>query len=87
MTPFHIPDENRKGAILVNGVYPGPAVECYVNDTVEITVVNNLLSEATSIHWHGVHPVDQPWADGAAWVTQAPIEPGYNWPVKVSRNT
>ena len=78
-TPFSIPDENRKGAILVNGVYPGPTVECFVNDTVIINVVNNMISESTTIHWHGVHPVDQPWADGATQVTQAPIRPGENF--------
>jgi len=76
--PFDIPDDMRKGAMLVNGVYPGPLLECFENDTLVVTVVNNLLSGATSIHWHGVHPVDEPWMDGAAWVTQAPIGPGQN---------
>jgi FtsP/CotA-like multicopper oxidase with cupredoxin domain len=46
--PFAIPDANRKAAILVNGQYPGPQVECYENDTVVINVMNNLLSEATT---------------------------------------
>ena len=26
-TPFKVPAENRKGAILINGVYPGTAIE------------------------------------------------------------
>lgn len=32
-----------------------------------------------SIHWHGIHPVDTPWTDGAVGVTQAGIRPGGNF--------
>ena len=62
--PFQVPAEARKGAILINGQYPAPPVEVFLNDTVRITVVNNMISEATSIHWHGVHPFETPWTDG-----------------------
>ena len=40
---------------------------------------NNLLSEAATIHWHGIHPVDTPWTDGALGVSQAAIGPGHNF--------
>ena len=33
-TPFNIPDDKRSVRQLVNGMYPGPAIECYENDTV-----------------------------------------------------
>ena len=62
--PFQVPAEARKGAILINGQYPAPPVDVFLNDTVRITVVNNMISEATSIHWHGVHPFETPWTDG-----------------------
>jgi FtsP/CotA-like multicopper oxidase with cupredoxin domain len=78
-TPFAIPDENRKSAILVNGQYPGPAVEVFENDTVSINVVNRMISEATSIHWHGIHPFETPWTDGTVGVSQAAIAPGENF--------
>eukprot|EP00945_MAST-04E_sp_MAST-4E-sp1_P005834 g5834.t1 len=78
-TPYSIPDENRKGAILVNGQYPGPTVQVNVNDTVSINVVNNLLSESTTIHWHGIHPYETPWTDGTLGVSQAGIRPGENF--------
>ena len=78
-TPFHIPDANRKSAILVNGRYPGPAIEVYENDTVSINVVNKMISEATSIHWHGIHPFETPWTDGTVGVSQAAIGPGENF--------
>lgn len=78
-TPFSIPDENRKSAILINGKYPGPQVEVTVNDTVSINVINNMLSESTTIHWHGIHPFETPWTDGTLGVTQAGIRPGENF--------
>jgi len=78
-TPFSIPEENRKSALLINGAYPGPLIDVFENDTVEVTVANELISDGVSIHWHGIHPIHQPWADGAVGVTQAPIMPGNNF--------
>lgn len=79
VSPFSIKDANRKSAILVNGQYPGPTVTVYENDTVSINVRNNLISEAVSIHWHGIHPFETPYTDGAIGVTQAGIRPGENF--------
>ena len=50
-----------------------------VNDTVSINVRNHLISEAIAIHWHGIHPYETPWTDGAIGVTQAGIRPGENF--------
>ncbi|TXK70759.1 multicopper oxidase family protein [Campylobacter volucris] len=36
-----------------NGLTPGPKIEVYEGDTVEILVKNN-LNEPTTIHWHGL---------------------------------
>ncbi|MBZ7929591.1 multicopper oxidase family protein [Campylobacter molothri] len=42
-----------------NGLIPGPKIEVYEGDTVEI-LVKNQLKEPTTIHWHGVPvPPDQ----------------------------
>ena len=38
-------------------------------------MTNNLLTEATSIHWHGLIQQGTPFMDGAAYVTQCPILP------------
>jgi len=78
-SPFKIAEENRKGAILVNGKYPGTTVEAMENDTVRVTVINNMISEATTIHWHGIHPYETPWEDGTYGVSMAPIQPGHNY--------
>ena len=87
-TPFNIPQENRKAALLVNGQYPGPLVECDLNDTIKVNVHNDLIAEGITIHWHGVHPHTQPYMDGTLGVSQAAILPGTNftyeykaWPV------
>ena len=78
-TPFAIPEANRKSSILVNGQYPGPQIEVYENDTVSINVINKMISEGTSIHWHGIHPYATPWTDGTVGVSQSPIMPGENF--------
>ena len=78
-TPFGVPDANRKAAILVNGQYPGPTIEVYENDTIKVNVVNKMISEGVSIHWHGIHPVDTPWTDGTYGVSQGAILPGENF--------
>lgn len=36
-----------------NGSIPGPTIQVYSGDCVNIRVVNN-LPEATSVHWHGL---------------------------------
>merc|ERR1740138_974819 len=54
-------------------------IEVYENDTIVVNVINKMISDSTTIHWHGVHPVDEPWMDGALGVTQAPITPGNNF--------
>ena len=38
-----------------------------------------MCPQATTIHWHGVHPYETPWTDGAIGVTQAGIAPGSNF--------
>jgi iron transport multicopper oxidase len=45
----------------------------------------------TTVHWHGMHQHKSNWADGVAWVTQCPIEPGnsflYEFEVKDQAGT
>lgn len=82
--PFHIEESQRGVKFLINGSYPGPTLRAFENDTMEITIVNKLFSEATTIHWHGIHPIDQPYMDGARDVTQAPILPGQSFTYRFS---
>eukprot|EP00316_Scyphosphaera_apsteinii_P023189 CAMPEP_0119316454 /NCGR_PEP_ID=MMETSP1333-20130426/39666_1 /TAXON_ID=418940 /ORGANISM="Scyphosphaera apsteinii, Strain RCC1455" /LENGTH=617 /DNA_ID=CAMNT_0007322101 /DNA_START=101 /DNA_END=1954 /DNA_ORIENTATION=- len=82
--PFAIADAQRSTKYMINGSYPGPALHAFENDTLEVTVVNRLFSEATTIHWHGIHPLLQPYMDGARDVTQAPILPGQSFTYRFS---
>ena len=60
----------------INGHLPGPTLVVYQNQTIVVEVVNMLLTEVTTIHWHGLAQFNTPWMDGAGTVSQCPIEPG-----------
>lgn len=77
--PHDMPADVRKAAQLVNGMYPGPLIEANENDTIVVHVVNNLLGEGLTIHWHGIHQIGTPYADGSVGVAQAPIQPAQNY--------
>ncbi len=52
---------------------PGPLLRATAGDLVEVTL-DNQLSEATSVHWHGLAIANA--MDGVPGVTQPDIEPG-----------
>ena len=56
-----------------NGTVPGPLLRYHVGDRLEV-LFENRLDEPTSVHWHGLRPPNA--MDGAAPLTQAPVEPG-----------
>jgi FtsP/CotA-like multicopper oxidase with cupredoxin domain len=67
-----LPDEQVE-AYAFNRQVPGPRLRVTEGDRVRINVTNE-LPEATSVHWHGMILPNR--MDGAAEVTQPPIEPG-----------
>ncbi len=67
-----LPDE-QVDAYALNEQVPGPRLRVTEGDRVRINVQND-LPEATSVHWHGLILPNE--MDGAADVTQEPIEPG-----------
>jgi FtsP/CotA-like multicopper oxidase with cupredoxin domain len=62
--------------IVFNGQYPGPAIIANWGDTVEVTVVNKLSDNGTSIHWHGLRQLHSNQMDGTNGITECPIAPG-----------
>jgi L-ascorbate oxidase len=52
------------------------SLQVCLNDKIAVDVHNNLVSESTSLHWHGHHQVGSPHMDGVPHVTQCPISPG-----------
>ncbi|MGE5594881.1 MAG: multicopper oxidase domain-containing protein [Hyphomicrobiales bacterium] len=57
-----------------NGMIPGPVLRATEGDRVRINVKNNLPSESTSIHWHGMFVPNS--MDGVTYINQDPITPG-----------
>lgn len=55
--------------------FPGPTIRAQLGDTLEVTVNNAFSAETTSLHFHGLHMLNNPWMDGVPYVTQWPIQP------------
>ena len=72
----------RDGGKAFNSTYPGPLIEACWGDSLEITVINNLLYNGTAIHWHGVRMLNSFEADGVNAITQCPIAPGDSFTYK-----
>ncbi|KUJ08107.1 laccase TilA [Mollisia scopiformis] len=76
------PDGFERDMILINGQFPGPALNINEGDNVEF-VVTNQLPYGTTIHFHGVEQYNTPWSDGVPGLSQTHIQPGntftYKW--------
>ncbi|XP_034687311.1 laccase-4-like [Vitis riparia] len=81
---------SSKPIVTVNGNFPGPTIYAREDDTVLIKVVNHVKYNV-SIHWHGIRQLRTGWADGPAYITQCPIQPGqsyiYNFTITGQRGT
>ncbi|KAF2306359.1 hypothetical protein GH714_017030 [Hevea brasiliensis] len=69
---------SSKPIVTVNGRFPGPTLYAREDDTVLVRVVNKVKYNV-SIHWHGIRQLRTGWADGPAYITQCPIQPGQNY--------
>jgi len=70
------PDGVERDTILINGAFPGPLIEANWGDMIQVTVNNDMESEGTSLHWHGMLQKKTPYMDGVPGVGQCPIPPG-----------
>ena len=77
--PFAVDGYTFRSFITVNGRMPGPTLIVEKDKYVVVHVLNQLASEATSIHWHGMHQLNTHWMDGVEHVTQCGIAPGTNF--------
>ncbi len=77
-----LPDQQVE-AYAFNRQVPGPQLRVTEGDRVQINVTNG-LPEATSVHWHGLILPNE--MDGAAEVTQDPIEPGETFEYEFTAN-
>nr|XP_045582741.1 laccase-4-like isoform X1 [Procambarus clarkii] len=84
--PFNVSDCSRphcaaadgyeRALVTVNRRLPGPSLHVCVGDELVVDVVNELGSDSTSIHWHGLHQLGTPYMDGVPFLTQCPIHAG-----------
>lgn len=81
---------STKPIVTINGKFPGPTLYAREDDTVLVKVVNHVTHNMT-IHWHGIRQLRTGWADGPAYITQCPIQPGqsyvYNFTITGQRGT
>ncbi|XP_057506068.1 L-ascorbate oxidase homolog [Actinidia eriantha] len=67
----------KQQGILINGQFPGPAIESVTNDNLIVNVFNN-LDEPFLLSWNGVQQRRNSWQDGV-YGTNCPIPPGKNF--------
>jgi hypothetical protein len=70
------PDGVYRRVIGINGQWPLPTIEGTVGDIVTINVTNNLGTQSTGLHFHGINQKGSPIMDGPSGVSQCPIPPG-----------
>jgi L-ascorbate oxidase len=74
--PSFSPDCNLDRLLLfVNDEFPGPPLYASVGDVVKVTMINESPTDSLALHFHGLTMQGQPYADGAASVTQCASGP------------
>uniref|UniRef100_A0A7N1A213 L-ascorbate oxidase n=1 Tax=Kalanchoe fedtschenkoi TaxID=63787 RepID=A0A7N1A213_KALFE len=72
LSPLGVPQQ----VILINGMFPGPPINCSSNNNIVVNVFNN-LDEPVLFSWNGVQHRKNSWQDGVPG-TSCPILPGTN---------
>ncbi|RDW63788.1 extracellular dihydrogeodin oxidase [Coleophoma cylindrospora] len=75
-------DGYKRPCMTFNGTIPGPTIIADWGDDLVVHVTNNLQSNGTTIHWHGVRQLNSVEYDGVPGVTQCPISPGETFTYK-----
>ncbi|PKU65139.1 L-ascorbate oxidase homolog [Dendrobium catenatum] len=73
ISPMGVPYQ----AIMINGQFPGPVINCTSNNNIVINVLNN-LDEPFLLSWNGIQHRKNSWQDGMPG-TNCPIPPGQNF--------
>ncbi len=72
-------------AMAYNGMVPGPEIRVTEGDRIRVLCTNEMPSQSTAIHWHGVFVPNA--MDGVPFITQPLIKPGetftYEFTVRV----
>ncbi len=70
------PDGFPRQVIGINGQWPCPVIEATAGDQIVINLNNQLGTETTSLHFHGISQQGTPEMDGPSGASQCPIPPG-----------
>ncbi|KAL0390414.1 UNVERIFIED_CONTAM: L-ascorbate oxidase [Sesamum calycinum] len=73
IAPLGVPQQG----ILINGQFPGPAINCTSNNNIVVNVFNQ-LDEPFLLTWAGIQQRKNSWQDGTLG-TMCPILPGKNY--------
>ncbi len=73
--PLTVDGKTYRPCIAINGLVPGPTLVVNEGQVVIANVINTLITETISIHWHGMDQKNTPWMDGALHINQCPISP------------
>jgi len=65
----------KSKVMLINNKIIGPTIFADWGDTIQVTVINKLVTNGTSIHWHGIRQRNSNLHDGANGITECPIPP------------
>ncbi|KAG9929253.1 putative multicopper oxidase, type 1, partial [Aureobasidium melanogenum] len=68
------PDGVWRPMLLINDQFPGPLIEVNEHDTIRVTV-DNRMTNASAIHWHGLYQNGTNSMDGTVGITGCPIAP------------
>ncbi|XP_076303579.1 uncharacterized protein LOC143221864 [Lasioglossum baleicum] len=69
-------DGVNRNILSVNRMMPGPSIQVCLGDFVVVDVVNKVLEEHVTVHWHGLFQQGTQYYDGVPFVTQCPIPSG-----------
>ncbi|KAI1288298.1 laccase-1 [Xylaria venustula] len=69
-------DGYARPCLTFNGTIPGPTIVADWGDYLKVHVTNDMPSNGTSVHWHGVRMLNSVQYDGVPGVTQCAIAPG-----------
>ncbi|KAI0882949.1 multicopper oxidase [Annulohypoxylon maeteangense] len=76
------PDGYERTCMTFNGTVPGPLITADWGDDLVIHVTNNMKSNGTSVHWHGIRMLNNTQNDGVPGISQCPIAPGETYTYK-----
>jgi FtsP/CotA-like multicopper oxidase with cupredoxin domain len=71
---MNMKDQSRH-VFLAEHSFPGPTIDVNEGDTVHVRITNMHPTSTVSIHYHGIHMLGTPYADGPAGVTQCALGP------------